>query len=836
MKLNCSLYYYKGLIVFILVVTSLALFNLEVEVASAATRVFYDDFESGNTSQWSQGGSNDKCTNVSTAIDGNSPHEGSHMMQCNWNGTVAWNDPASYSSAVLGSWSYTNEFLIRMWVRADNDVDHKFGSKWIRITGNYPTNSFIADGQMEQAGGPIYTNIECLDGTCNNWYNYGSGLIGNTQWHKLEFYSKGGSGSIFRIWVDDNLEWEKTGFSSSQKWNELNIMSNWSDNGPEWAHDANNHIYWDNFEIYSDSTSGTPATSGTLANGDIAVSGTPDTQPPTSPTSLSASSPSQSSITVSWTAATDNVGVVRYDIERCTGLSCSTFAQVGTASNSPFTDTGLTASTGYSYHVRAVDAAGNVSGWSNVVGATTQAPDTTSPSTPTTLQASASSSSTINLTWTASTDNVGVTGYKVERCSGSSCVAFSQIGTSATNSYSDSGLSSATTYRYQVRATDAAGNNSSYSSIAQATTQTPPPVSDSLMLGLSFNEGAGSTTQDISGHDNTGTLQNGTTWNTTGKYGNSLTFDGSSSFVAIQDSNALDLTNSMTISAWIYPTSLSAGINTILAKEDGSSVSYDLIANDDTNVPQIYLGGSTYLRGTNQPPLNTWSYIAATFDGSTIKLYVNGVLISSSSFSGTLSASSNQLTIGKSPWGEYFQGRIDDVRIYNVVLSQSEIQTDMNTPLTTGGGSSTPQPCSTVTPTNFTDPTFTGYGAPYDVFASNTPLISTQCSSTDTHTLTATLGIPGDTTRIVYTKGYYYDPGINDWTSFTGTCTGALNGEWCQGSVSASVTNANISTASVSDPSYLVGFTCRSQNGSWKCGCRDTSCSNFYWQVQGAGM
>ena len=54
MKLNCSLYYYKGLIVFMLVVTSLALFNLEVEVASAATRVFYDDFESGNGAKGAQ--------------------------------------------------------------------------------------------------------------------------------------------------------------------------------------------------------------------------------------------------------------------------------------------------------------------------------------------------------------------------------------------------------------------------------------------------------------------------------------------------------------------------------------------------------------------------------------------------------------------------------------------------------------------------------------------------------------------------------------------------------------------------------------------------------------
>jgi hypothetical protein len=99
---------------------------------------------------------------------------------------------------------------------------------------------------------------------------------------------------------------------------------------------------------------------------------TPDTTPPTSPTSLSASATSSSSISVSWTASTDNVAVTSYIVERCQGSGCSNFTQVGTPTTSPFVDSGLTASTFYNYHVRAVDAAGNLSGWSNVVGATTQ--------------------------------------------------------------------------------------------------------------------------------------------------------------------------------------------------------------------------------------------------------------------------------------------------------------------------------------------------------------------------------------------------------------------------------------------------------------------------------
>jgi hypothetical protein len=90
----------------------------------------------------------------------------------------------------------------------------------------------------------------------------------------------------------------------------------------------------------------------------------------------------------------------------------------------------------------------------------TPPPDTTPPSTPTNLQATAVSSSQINLTWSASTDNIAVTGYKVERCQGASCTTFGQISTPTTNSFNDSGLTANTTYRYQVRAVDAAGNGS----------------------------------------------------------------------------------------------------------------------------------------------------------------------------------------------------------------------------------------------------------------------------------------------------------------------------------------------------------------------------------------
>ncbi|QQS21366.1 MAG: hypothetical protein IPL87_02540 [Candidatus Moraniibacteriota bacterium] len=148
--------------------------------------------------------------------------------------------------------------------------------------------------------------------------------------------------------------------------------------------------------------------------------------------------------------------------------------------------------------------------------------------------------------------------------------------------------------------------------------------------------------------------------------------------------------------------------------------------------------------------------------------------------------------------------------------------------------SSTPtfSPCSTLTPSSSLPG---GYGSPFDLFLSNTPLVAAECTASDIHTLKATIGIPGNQTRVSYTKGYWYNPGTSSWVEYTGACSGTQNGNWCQGPVTATVTHANIDTTSAQTPVTFVGMTCSVQNGAWKCGCRDTSCSSFLWQVQGAG-
>jgi len=188
------------------------------------------------------------------------------------------------------------------------------------------------------------------------------------------------------------------------------------------------------------------------------TAGSTDTVAPSAPTSLATANTTQTSTDLSWTASTDNVGVTGYDVYQ-NGIFK---ANVTTTS---YAVTGLTASTAYTFYVIAKDAAGNASAASNTVNVTTSAPvvDTTAPSAPTNLAAAGTTSSSTNLSWTASTDNVGVTGYDVYQN------GVFKANVAATN-YAVAGLTASTAYSFYVIAKDAAGNASAASNTVNVTT------------------------------------------------------------------------------------------------------------------------------------------------------------------------------------------------------------------------------------------------------------------------------------------------------------------------------------------------------------------------------
>jgi chitodextrinase len=200
------------------------------------------------------------------------------------------------------------------------------------------------------------------------------------------------------------------------------------------------------------------------------VGGPSDASAPSTPSGLAAASLSASQINLTWLAAADDVGVSDYKIYRGTGTATPTYLTTVAGTATSFQNTGLAASTSYTYKVQALDAAGHASALSAGATATTQAPpaDTTAPSTPTGLSASVVSSSQINLSWAAASDNVGVTGYKIYRGTGSTTPAF--LTSVSGTSFQNTGLSASTSYTYKVQAVDAAGNASAQSAGVTKTT------------------------------------------------------------------------------------------------------------------------------------------------------------------------------------------------------------------------------------------------------------------------------------------------------------------------------------------------------------------------------
>ena len=425
------------------------------------------------------------------------------------------------------------------------------------------------------------------------------------------------------------------------------------------------------------------------------VSPRPTAPRTTAPSSPTTSAPSGTQITLSWPAATDNVGVTGYQVERCQGIGCTTFAPIATPTTTSYVDTGLTPGTSYSYRVRAQDATGNLSPYSPITTATTPTgttlvaadnfdradnlnlgaawdpytgknalqlvgnsvrasgtgrdstasynavplpnnqwsqatltgwngtvyhnahvsvrlspnlatltgyvgrvgsnnkasigkwtagvfsvlasvpytpgvgdilrmeaegttlrffvnnvlrvsttdasyasgrpgltiyidpggtvgqvqldnfsanslttTDSTPPTAPSSPTASAPSGTQITLSWPAATDNVGVTGYQVERCQGIGCTTFAPIATPTTTSYVDTGLTPGTSYSYRVRAQDATGNLSPYSPITTATTPTGTTLvaadnfdrADNLNLGAAWDPYTGENALQLVGN------------------------------------------------------------------------------------------------------------------------------------------------------------------------------------------------------------------------------------------------------------------------------------------------------------------------------------------------
>lgn len=404
--------------------------------------------------------------------------------------------------------------------------------------------------------------------------------------------------------------------------------------------------------------------------------GTPDTTAPAIG-NVEASNIGGTSATISW--ATDEAADSQVEYGTTTAYGSSTTLDTTLLTLHSQNLTGLSPDTTYHYRLKSRDGSGNLT-TSQDFTFTTAALDTGAPTVNLTAPANGSTvSGSVNVTAGAS-DNVGVVGVQFKLDG----VNLGSEDTTSPYSVSWGTLSTSNgSHTLTAVARDAAGNSTTSAAVTVTVSNT---TSGGLVAAYGFNEGAGASVGDQSGNANNGSIFQAT-WYTTGKYGKALAFDGSNDYVSVPDSNSLDLTNRMTLEAWVRPTATS-GWRTVLLKENGGELAYGMYARESTNRPSGWLridptsGSSQSARSSVALTNNAWNHLAVTYDGSVLRTYVNGTLRGSRNVTGNMYTSSSPLKFGgNAVWGEYFAGQLDEIRIYNRALTATEIQTDMNTPL-----------------------------------------------------------------------------------------------------------------------------------------------------------
>ncbi|MFX0183436.1 MAG: lectin-like protein [Candidatus Hodarchaeota archaeon] len=201
--------------------------------------------------------------------------------------------------------------------------------------------------------------------------------------------------------------------------------------------------------------------------------------------------------------------------------------------------------------------------------------------------------------------------------------------------------------------------------------------SQNLILYLSMNEGSGTTVYDLSGNDNDGTVY-GATWSTSGKFRDTLEFDGVDDYVEAPSPSMTS--GQLSVSVWVYynytPDPSAGYSDGIICQDDFTSRIFQLSTIEGKFAWHRWTGIEDDVLSTNEIEAHRWYHVAVTFDGTTHRLYVDGILNDQQTgdivFNETV-----QINIGRIGHGDgwaYFNGKIDEVRIYNRSLSTTEVK------------------------------------------------------------------------------------------------------------------------------------------------------------------
>lgn len=206
-----------------------------------------------------------------------------------------------------------------------------------------------------------------------------------------------------------------------------------------------------------------------------------------------------------------------------------------------------------------------------------------------------------------------------------------------------------------------------------------------LVAYYKLNEGSGTTSANY-GNTYSGlnaTLTNGPVWvSSPAEFSaNGLAFDGSNDNISIADNNSLDISSAITIETWVYATK-NSGIQNVICKSSlASNNGYIFPRTDDgwsTVIIYLHTGAGWQTLSAPYPSLNAWHHLAASYEGTTVKLYIDGEIAASRSLTGSITANTNALTFGNQPgFTEFYGGYLDEVRIWNVARTQAQIQANM---------------------------------------------------------------------------------------------------------------------------------------------------------------
>ncbi|MEM9464127.1 MAG: FG-GAP-like repeat-containing protein, partial [Actinomycetota bacterium] len=397
-----------------------------------------------------------------------------------------------------------------------------------------------------------------------------------------------------------------------------------------------------------------------------------DDQAPTVPTDVTATPTSATTVEVAWTPSTDNRGIREYEIWR-------DGSPIGTTTGVSFIDSGLTTGITYAYTVIAVDTSGNESAPSSPAAeATTLEPDTEPPTPPASLTAVAGPGR-VDLSWSPSSDNRAVAGYRVLRGG----VEIASLD-GETLSYRDEPLPAETTFTYEVVAFDLDANSSTPgASTASATTPAPP---SGLWAAYGF-EDDGTDITDSSGNGNDGTLVPNAQLVDAEVSDQALAVDGS---VGDVDLGTLDIdSDELTIMAWINADDFDVYDARIVSKSTSTAANDHLWMLSTFRQDSLRFrlrtddGGGTTTLISDRFILDTgtWHHVTATYDGTTMRLWLDGVEVGSTPKSGSVFTDPTvPAAIGANPGaaGQVFDGRIDDVKIFARALDAAEIATEMD--------------------------------------------------------------------------------------------------------------------------------------------------------------